>query len=108
MKTEVRMSIRLAGLGSLAAILGIGWYGIFVLPYSFPQKVPVFDSPSYNVGFKNSANSQSKCNTGKVVCERKRSRFWGNLGESAAMKYLQFNAEERSALATLRRLGMSR
>src|SRR5258708_2213736 len=56
----------------------------------------------------NPANSQTKCSTGEVVCGRKKSRFWGNLGGSGAMRYVQFNAEERSALAALRRLGLSR
>ena len=57
---------------------------------------------------KAAPNSQGKCNTGEVECGRKESRFWGNFGGNVAMKYVQFNGEERSALAALRRLGLSR
>lgn len=44
---------RVADLSSLALILGLGAYGVFCLPYSFPSKVPVFDTPAYNLGFNN-------------------------------------------------------
>ena len=57
-KTDAPLSLRLADLASLAVILGIAWYGVFFLPYWFPPKVPVFDSPSYNVGFNNTVASK--------------------------------------------------
>lgn len=33
------------------AMLLAGAYGIFLLPYQFPSKIPLLDSPAYNVGF---------------------------------------------------------
>ncbi len=74
MKAERRILIRLADLASLAAILGVGWYGIFVLPYSFPPKVPVFDSPSYNVGFNNSISAIAVAGVIGLLCLR--NLFW--------------------------------
>src|SRR5437867_3958251 len=54
------------------------------------------------------ANSQSKCNTGKVVGGgRRRSRIVGETGRRMAMNCRQLNAEERSELVALRRLGLS-
>src|SRR6185369_11794535 len=55
------------------------------------------------------ANSQVKCNTGGMVGRGgKRSRREARSGRRMAMKYQQLNAEERSALAALRTLGLSR
>jgi len=44
---------KLGDIASVVLILAIGAYGVFVLPYSFPLKVPVSDTPSYAVGFNN-------------------------------------------------------
>jgi hypothetical protein len=65
---------RIADLVGLAAILSAGAYGIFVLPYSFPSEVPVFDTPAYNVGFNSGIAVLALLGLLGILCLR--NLFW--------------------------------
>ncbi len=71
---SIELFRKVADYASVAAILLVGAFCIFRVPYWFPSREPTFDSPSYALGFNNRVAVLSVWAVAGVLCLR--SLFW--------------------------------